>query len=135
MAGGLAYHSRVLLDTNIVIALFGSEPAVVQAIEAADVVVVPAVVLGELFFGARQSRRAAENLERLREFAEAVPIVTCDAVTAEVYGEVKTQLRAKGTPIPENDVWIAALARQHELPLATRDAHVDAVPDLVVVRW
>ena len=55
--------------------------------------------------------------------------------TAGLYGETKAQLRLRGRPIPENDLWIAALARQHQLILATRDLHFDAVAAVDLVRW
>jgi tRNA(fMet)-specific endonuclease VapC len=133
--GSAEGSARYLLDTNIVIALFAGETTVVASIRAADVAAVPVIVLGELYYGARKSARAGANLLRLAAFAAAATVVPCDAPTAEEYGEIKTALRSRGTPIPENDLWIAALARQHGLTLATRDAHFDVVPGLTVARW
>ena len=124
-----------LLDTNIVIALFADEPAVRRGLEAAEAVYLPVIALGELLYGARQSARAAANLERISAFAAAAAVLVCDAATAAAYGEVKGLLRAQGTPIPENDIWIAALARQHALRLASRDTHYAVVPGLEIVRW
>jgi tRNA(fMet)-specific endonuclease VapC len=92
-------------------------------------------VLGELYYGARKSARTAENVERVAAFAAAAAVLSCDAATAALCGELKAQLRAQGTPIPENDLWIAALARQHELTLVSRDAHFGAVRGLAVVSW
>ena len=65
----------------------------------------------------------------------AAAVLPCDRATAARYGELKAALRAQGTPIPENDLWIAALARQHALTLVTRDAHFAGVRGLVVERW
>lgn len=125
----------VLLDTNILIALLAEEPAVVHYVRETEAVYVPAIALGELFYGARKSGRAAANVERVARLAAASAVLACDAVTAASYGEIKAALRAKGTPIPENDLWIAALARQHSLTVASRDEHFDVVPDLVRVAW
>ena len=126
---------RVLLDTNIVIALFAAEAAVLAGIQRAAAVYVPAVALGELFYGAQKSARAAANVHRIAEFAAAVAVLPCDGGTAVIYGELKAALRSMGAPIPENDLWIAAVARQHELTLVTRDAHFRHLPHLPLERW
>lgn len=67
-------------------------------------------------------------MERLGGLAAASAGLSCDADTAARYGDLKATLRANGTPIPENDFWIAALAMQHDLTLASRDEHFDLVP-------
>lgn len=74
--------------------------------------------------GARKSANAEQNLARLDDLAFAASILAIDADTAKEYGRVKNELRAKGTPIPENDLWIAALARQHAFVLVSRDEHL-----------
>ena len=135
MNGSMAPTGRVLLDTNIVIALFAGEAAVRQGVEQADAIFIPVIAMGELYYGARQSARVASNVERLTAFAAAAAVLVCDSGTAAVYGELKAMLRAQGTPIPENDIWIAALARQHLLELASRDAHFTLIPGLDLVRW
>ena len=93
------------------------------------------VVLGELYYGAHKSGQTAENIRRVQEFAAASIVLMCDDVTALVYGRVKNELRRRGTPIPENDIWIAALALQHGLTLATRDQHFGAVGGLPTETW
>ncbi len=126
---------RVLLDTNILIGLLAGEPAVLAGLRAAEAVYVPVIALGELYYGARKSARAAANVERVQALAAAAAVLPCDGATAAAYGELKAALRAQGTPIPENDLWIAALARQHDLTLASRDEHFDLVPGLVRAPW
>lgn len=126
---------RYLLDTNIVIALFADEAAVKARLATAAEVFVAATVLGELCFGARKSGRPAANLARVDQFAVAAAVLPCDAETARHYGEVKDRLRLKGRPIPENDIWIAAVALQHGLTLASRDAHFGDVDGLPVEPW
>jgi tRNA(fMet)-specific endonuclease VapC len=126
---------RVLLDTNIVIALFAGEERVRDRVAQAQEVFLPCTVPGELYYGARKSRHAAANPARINEFATAAAVLACDATTAQCYGQTKDGLRSKGSPIPENDVWIAAVARQYGLPLATRDEHFNVVDGLVVENW
>jgi len=124
-----------LADTNIVIAYLKPEPTVVQRIDVVGAIFVSSVVLGELYFGARKSDRVDANLARIAEFASKNTILPRDAETAEQYGMIREALRAAGRPIPENDVWIAATARQHGLTLATRDAHFAHVPALQIEAW
>ncbi len=126
---------RFLLDTNIVIAIFAKDAAVQTRIAGATGVFVPVTVLGELYYGAHKSTRIEANLERIEEFAASNMILMCDMETARWYGEIKDGLRAKGKPIPENDIWIAALAKQYGLIVATRDGHFSNVEGLVVESW
>lgn len=124
-----------LIDTNLVIAFLAGEEAAVSGVQAASEIFVPVVVVGELNFGARKSAHIDENLQRVRDFVATVSVLAIDSDSAAVYGRVKSMLRAKGRPIPDNDLWIAATAIQHQLTLATRDTHFDHVDDLSTVRW
>jgi tRNA(fMet)-specific endonuclease VapC len=126
---------RFLLDTNIVIAIFAEEPDVLERLETAEDVYVPAVALGELYYGARRSARAEANIARIEEFAASAAVLSCDAVTAQQYGRIKNDLRAQGRPIPENDIWIAAVAVQHALTVVSRDGHFVDVTDLPREAW
>ncbi len=126
---------RVLLDTNIVIALFAKEAIVQQHLAEVGEVFVPSIVLGELYYGARKSTQVEANLARIDAFAASTAILVCDTATARQYGDIKNQLRAKGQPIPENDLWIAAIAQQYQLTLATRDGHFRAIDGLLVEQW
>lgn len=124
-----------LLDTNIVTALFNVDPDVAQEIRRTSRIAMPVIVLGELLWGARNSGRVDANVARIEEFAARVRLVACDADTARFYGAIKAQLRAKGRPIPDNDIWIAATAQQHGLTLVTRDSDFAQVDGLSVERW
>ena len=110
-------------------------PNVLDNVIRAREVFVPAIAVGELVYGALKSARVAENLQQVDAFVKANVILPCDAKTAEWYGHIKNVLRTKGRPIPENDLWIAALARQYGLTLATRDAHFQNIDGLAVVYW
>ena len=128
-------NGRVLLDTNIVIALFAQDEAILEGLDNAVSVFVPSIVLGELFYGAYRSRRFDENMTRVEEFASASPVLDCDGTTARHYAQIKNRLREAGRPIPENDIWIAAIARQHGLTLVSRDFHFAEVEGLEVMVW
>jgi tRNA(fMet)-specific endonuclease VapC len=128
-------NGRYLLDTNIIIALFAEEVSVKTRLAQAAEVFVSSVAIGELCFGARKSGRVQENLARIDEFAANNVVLGCDIETAQRYGEIKNALQRKGRPIPENDMWIAAIALQHDLVLITRDAHFNEVDGLKVAIW
>jgi tRNA(fMet)-specific endonuclease VapC len=126
---------RVLLDTNIVIALFAKEAVVQQRLAAVDEVFVSSIVLGELYYGAQKSSQGETNIARVKTFAAANAVLGCDTATAQYYGAIKNRLRTKGHPIPENDIWIAATTQQYQLTLVTRDEHFQAVEGLLVEQW
>ncbi len=94
------------------IALFGKDDNVIENLAKIDEVFLPCIVIGELSFGARKSGRVQNNLARIDEFTANNVIIGCDTDTARHYGEIKNRLRIKGHPIPENDIWIAAIALQ-----------------------
>lgn len=126
---------RYLLDSNIVIALFASEKVVLDATYEAEEIFVPSIVIGELYYGAQKSSKHQANIARIDSFVEANVILGCDQETARWYGQIKQELRVKGRPLPENDIWIAALAFQHGLTLVTRDKHFDEVSLLDIETW
>jgi len=126
---------RFILDTNIVIALFSGETSTKEHLLKADEVFISSTVLGELFFGAFKSKRSKTNLKRISDFADNISILMCDKDTAYQYGIVKNKLLEKGKPIPENDIWIAAVAMQNNLILVTRDGHFSEIEDLKYEKW
>ena len=126
---------RFLLDTNIVIALFAGEARVLNQLQQAVGICLPSIVLGELYYGARKSGRVATNIQRVDDFSVKNEILCCDLETARQYGIIKQELHSKGRPLPENDIWIAALAFQHNMILVTRDAHFNEIEGLSVVNW
>jgi tRNA(fMet)-specific endonuclease VapC len=125
------------MDSNVVVAAFAEEQGVLQKLERTptEQIFVPAVVLGELYFGALKSQRQEANLRRVEEFADASNVLPVDAGVARHYGEVRDGLRRIGRPIPENDIWIAATALQHGLVLVTRDSHFEHIEGLRSEQW
>ncbi len=128
-------NGRFLLDRNIVIALFAEETAVKENLSVAEQVFLPSIVLGELYYGAYKSARAEENITRLDEFAVVSTVLEPSSITAREYGYIKYMLLNKGRPIPENDIWIAALAKQHNLTLITRDDHFKEIEGIPLESW
>ncbi len=128
-------NGSYLLDTNIVIALFANDPAIRDYLKSSNLLFVPSIVIGELYFGARKSSRVQENLARVDDFASSNTILGCDIETARHYGALKDHLRKKGRPIPENDLWIAAITVQHDLTLITRDVHFGLIEGIRVSTW
>jgi tRNA(fMet)-specific endonuclease VapC len=125
----------VLLDSNFIVALFQQDPGAQSALLAADRVFVPSVALGELYYGAQKSGRREENLARVDRFAAANEVLSPDVESARHYGAIRDALRRQGRPIPDNDIWIAAIARQHGLTLITRDAHFREIEGLTTEDW
>jgi tRNA(fMet)-specific endonuclease VapC len=126
---------KYLLDTNIVIASLANDENVQQSLIKCHHVFVPSIVLGELYFGAFKSQQARENIQKVHLFALKNVILGCDLHTGKFFGEIKAHLQRKGTPIPENDIWIAAIAKQHEAKLITRDRHFGHVETIQVDFW
>ncbi|MEQ1860349.1 MAG: type II toxin-antitoxin system VapC family toxin [Chthoniobacteraceae bacterium] len=125
----------MILDTNGVSAFFEGVPAVCEAVGRAEVLAVPSIVLGEYRFGLSGSRLRAELDAKLGRLQRLAQVLVVDAETARHYATIRRELKDAGTPIPENDLWIAALARQHGLPLLSNDAHFDHVHSLTRVGW
>lgn len=126
---------RHLLDTNVIVALFKGDKNVQAEIAKSTEVFVPSVAIGELYFGAYHSSDVPRHLIQVGRFANSSKILTCDSGTAEKYGQIKHALKLAGNPIPENDIWIAAIAHQYNLTVVTRDKHFDAVAGITTEEW
>ena len=126
---------RYLLDTNIIIALFAQDAEVQNRLQSGIEIYVPVIVVGELFYGLNKSKYYADNLRKIEEFLQTITILNCDEATARKYGEIKHNLKQKGTPLPENDIWIAAIAKQHDLKLVSRDSHFEKISGLAFETW
>lgn len=124
---------KLALDTNRYTDLCRGEKSVIDAVERADEVWLPFIVAGELRAGFAAGNREPRNEAVLRRFLlkPGVGILYADEQTTHVYASVYRQLRKQGTPIPTNDMWIAALVLQHSLVLYARDAHFDALAQIV----
>lgn len=126
--------NKIALDTNQAIAILNNA-ITGEKVRSYDAIYLPVPVVGELRFGALNSQRQAENSERIDTLVQHCTVLVIDEQTTSVYASIRRDLKQKGRPIPGNDVWIAALCVQHELPLATDDSHFLEVADLQVVNW
>jgi tRNA(fMet)-specific endonuclease VapC len=127
--------NRFLLDTNAIIALQRENGALNALLTPASDVFLPVIAVGELYFGAYKSQRVEENRRAVAAFIANRVVLRVDTDTTDVFGQVKQQLRARGRPIPENDIWIAALAIQYDLTLITNDEHFREVGTLTSRSW
>ena len=126
---------RVALDTNRYVDLCKGVAVTVALLESCDEILLPFVVLGELRAGFAHGRRTSENERLLRRFLlkNGVHALYTDDQTTHHYAAVYRQLRRQGTPIPTNDMWLAALVLQHNLVLHARDKHFDRLPQIARV--
>lgn len=125
----------MILDTNAVFALLLGNARLGELLAESERHHLPVIVLGEYRSGLLRSRHR-QSLELLLEtLARESIVLHIDETTAETYAEVRDELRRQGRPIPENDLWIAALARQHDQPVVSLDEHFDEVPGLRRLGW
>jgi predicted nucleic acid-binding protein len=126
---------KILIDTNFYVAFKSNEPDAVQVIREAEVIGVNTVVIGELLAGFKGGGKESINRHELDLFLDSrrVQMFSVDDETAEHYAKVFFDLKKRGTPIPSNDMWIAASAMQHGLWLATYDEHFKSIEGLPLV--
>jgi len=126
--------SRIAVDTNVAIDILNAEPQASKFIQTYATVCLPVPVVGELRFGALKSARKEENLEKVERLIALCEVLGASEQTAARYAEIRYQLRQIGRPIPENDLWIAAICVEQQVPLATNDAHFTSIAELTIVR-
>lgn len=126
--------NRILIDTNIYSAAMRGETGVVNALRRVSRIVICAVSIGELLSGFKAGSRERENRAELAAFLDSPRVVLypVDEDTAEYYSAILNQLKQQGTPIPTNDIWIAAVAFQHGLELFTADHHFSHIKGLLL---
>ncbi len=126
---------RIAIDTNRYVDFCRGDEAIVQLLQSAEEIHLPFITLGELRAGFRAGTRASSNERVLTQFLNSPRVDTlfADAQTTHHYAQLFSQLRAQGTPIPTNDLWIAALVVQHNLTLVSRDQHFAHLPQLARV--
>ena len=125
----------VVLDTSVVVRYFRKDAAIHREIQSCATLYLSQTALGELYCGAYLSTNPTKALAEIANFLQAVVVLFPNVSTANHYGKIRAALSKAGTPIPENDIWIAAIAQEHQIPIAARDRHFDVVPDLRVLKW
>ena len=126
---------KLAIDTNAYRLMMDGEARAVRLARTAERLLMPVPVLAELRYGFLNGKKGRENEATLARFLDRarVEVLCCDAETAVRYAELKLQLKRQGTPIPLNDVWIAALVLQHQATLFTRDSDFERLPQLARV--
>lgn len=125
----------MILDTNALSAYLDRTPEAVEIVSEAHGLAIPVIVAGEFAFGAAQSRHREEYERALQRMLDRCAVLDIGIETARHYAAIRLELKWAGTPIPANDVWIAALSRQHALPVMSRDTHFDLVAGLRRRSW
>jgi tRNA(fMet)-specific endonuclease VapC len=123
------------LDTSGLSAMVEGEPSLEPILRKAEQLAIPVIVLGEYRYGIWHSRDRRHYQQWLQEQLPKFRILDIEDRTTISYSAVRTELKKAGTPIPSNDAWIAALCRQHSLPIISRDRHFDLVPGIKRIEW
>lgn len=125
----------ILLDSSVIIAHFRGLIDLFQLVSLREPLFMPLIALGELWKGALKSADPSKHQAKIAALLRIVAVLNPDSATAERYAHAAVALETKGQPIPENDLWIAAIALELDMPLATRDVHFERVEGLTVLKW
>lgn len=125
----------MIVDTNALSAAADDDPAIIAILGRAEQMAIPVIALGEYRHGIAQSRNRATYENWLTALLSDCFVLDINEPTTHYYADIILELKRKGKPIPTNDLWIAALCRQHSLPLLSRDRHFDQVSGIKRVGW
>jgi tRNA(fMet)-specific endonuclease VapC len=125
----------LILDTNALSAIADGEPTATGQLTQGHEVSIPVIVLGEFRYGIARSRYRRQYEDWLSDFLLVVQVIEVSEETTRHYASIRVELRESGTPLPANDLWIAALCRQYGRPILSRDRHFDVVNKLHRVEW
>ncbi len=125
----------MILDTNALSAAADDDPALVAILASAEQLAIPVIVLGEYRYGIAQSRHRATYERWLEGLLQDCMVLDINEQTTHHYADISVELKRLGKPVPTNDLWVAALCRQHALPLLSRDRHFDAVRGTKRISW
>jgi len=125
----------IALDSNIAIDFLNGKPETLKFLTNYASLYLPVAVCGELLYGALNLTRHEENYPKFKKFIESCHILNANIVVAEEYAHIRQALKLKGSPIPENDIWIAAICVVFEIPLATNDHHFTNIEQLQLIKF
>jgi len=125
----------MIVDTNALSAAADDDPDVIAVLADAELMTIPVIVLGEYRYGIAQSRHRSAYERWLTGLLRDCVVLDVNQSTAQHYADITLDLKRIGRPIPTNDIWIAALCRQHSLPLLSRDRHFDFVAGARRLDW
>lgn len=125
----------MIVDTNALSAFFDGDPSAVRCFAVASDIALPVIVLGEYRFGLLGSRKHRAREDVLEELVQSARVLEVTDATSRHYAAIRHDLKLAGSPIPVNDTWIAALAREHGLPILSNDTHFDLIRDVRRTGW
>lgn len=123
-----------ILDTNIIIHILKGDTMVADEAKKAGLIHIPVIVLGELMFGAEKSNLKQSNKEKYLHFCFSYPLLDVTKDVAQKYGRLKNILQTNGDILPENDIWISAIAITNEMAIITKDKHFEKIPGLKIIK-
>lgn len=126
---------KYLPDTNIVIAFLNGDKNIEAKLNSAETVYLSVIVLGELLYGAKNSKNMDQNIQKIQQFMSQCVLLFVNELTSIHYSDIKLALKKKGHPLPENDIWIGATAIHHGLTLSSRDDHFSFIDGLALEKW
>ncbi len=124
----------VVLDTNIVVDILNGKQTIIGLIKQYDVICLPVTVCGELLFGAKNSGSRVKNEAKYGAFIASCVVLDTNSLVAEEYAQIRLALKQKGKPIPENDIWIAAICAVNDIPLLSHDKHFENIEGLQLIK-
>ena len=124
-----------LFDTNIIIAFLKNDINIVNKIKNFLIINLSVITVGELLYGAKNSSNPKKNLKIYYEFLELCNLINISPKTSELYSDIRFKLKRAGKPIPENDIWIAASAKECNFTIVTRDKHLLNVDFIKTEKW
>lgn len=125
----------MILDTNALSALAEKDKELIRCIQSAPRLCVTLISLGEYQYGISQSRKKEELANWMNAFLDRAEVLTPTLSTLPYYADIWCELKLAGTPIPANDCWIAALAKEYKMPIVSKDQHFDKVGGIRRVEW
>lgn len=128
-------NGNIALDTSVVIRYLNGNQEIVNNVVQFSTIILPVNVVGELIFGAENSGKKLKNLTKYFQFIDACIVLPMGRKTAEIYAQTRLNLKQKGKPIPENDIWIAAQCIENNWTLATCDSDFTYVDGLSMKQW
>jgi tRNA(fMet)-specific endonuclease VapC len=123
-----------VLDTNIITKLLDNDSLAVSIIKKIEKIYTSIIVVGELYYAATNSSKRDANFKNFKEVLSCMEIIPIDETVCMSYAEIKLELKKKGKPIPDNDIWIAACARAYGLSIATFDTHFSEIPQITLIK-
>jgi len=125
---------KIAIDSNIAIDIFNEVADTIEATSKFTSLYLPVTVAGEILYGAKNSQKKSYNLRKVKKFISDCKELRISNSTADIYSTIKFSLKQKGKPIPENDIWIAAICKENKIPFMTKDKHFENIEGLKLVK-